>query len=102
MFRFLPYTLINKFSNHFMTRHNKKESKFVTSYSSGFGYKKQRMSKEEIYGDGVEVLLEGRKFMATTNYDQYLKNLYGDYMKFPPVEKRVCNHRLIEVDLGYD
>jgi lipopolysaccharide cholinephosphotransferase len=25
-------------------------------------------------------------------YHEYLKNVYGDYMSYPPVEKRVTHH----------
>lgn len=31
-------------------------------------------------------------FAAPKNYDAYLKQLYGDYMRLPPVESRVSNH----------
>lgn len=33
-------------------------------------------------------LFEGMEVNLPANYDQYLKGLYGDYMKIPPVEKR--------------
>jgi len=26
------------------------------------------------------------------NYDEYLKNGYGDYWNLPPIEKRVTHH----------
>lgn len=31
---------------------------------------------------------EGKKYMAVKKYDEYLRLLYGDYMKLPPIEKR--------------
>lgn len=31
---------------------------------------------------------ESENFKGPKNYDMYLSNLYGDYMKLPPVEKR--------------
>ena len=36
----------------------------------------------------VEVEFEGHKFPAFSCLDSYLKGLYGDYMKLPPIEKR--------------
>lgn len=39
---------------------------------------------------------EGRKYMAIQGYDSYLKELYGDYMKLPPKDKRVPTHIRLE------
>lgn len=35
---------------------------------------------------------EGHEFMCISDYDTCLRNLYGDYMKFPPKEKQVRGH----------
>ena len=36
----------------------------------------------------IDVIFEGKVFKAASCAEKYLKNLYGDYMKLPPVEKR--------------
>lgn len=36
-----------------------------------------------------DICFEGIRFRAFSDYDTYLKLLYGDYWKLPPVEKRV-------------
>ncbi len=33
------------------------------------------------------------------NYDRYLKNVYGDYMQLPPLEKRISHHYTDIIDL---
>lgn len=38
---------------------------------------------------------EGYHFLGIKNSDYYLKQWYGDYMKLPPIEKRVTNHNTI-------
>lgn len=44
------------------------------------------------YINQIEVEFEGELFYAPEGYDKYLSNLYGDYMKLPPKEKRVTHH----------
>lgn len=60
----------------------------VTHYGS-----RERMPIE-IYRGSVPVTFEGETFPAPIGYDTYLRNLYGDYMQLPPVEKRASQHNL--------
>lgn len=46
----------------------------------------------EIMQGYTELEFEGRKFMAISHYDEYLKVMYGDYMTPPPIEQRVPKH----------
>lgn len=47
----------------------------------------EKMKKAE-FEKSVSVEFEGYNFPAFSCWDSYLKGLYGDYMKLPPVEKR--------------
>lgn len=47
----------------------------------------------------VDADFEGYKIPIPSNYDNVLKELYGDYMKFPPVEERGKYH---EEQIYYD
>ena len=42
---------------------------------------------EDIFPTG-RIVFEGEEFRAPANPDQYLKNIYGDYMQLPPEDKR--------------
>ncbi len=55
----------------------------------GYG-PQERISKKE-YLTPKKVEFEGELFNAPSNYDAYLRGLYGDYMKLPPIEKRVTH-----------
>lgn len=40
------------------------------------------------FGNGCELSFEGKIYKGPANYDIYLKNVYGDYMRVPPVEEQ--------------
>ncbi|SFO26621.1 lipopolysaccharide cholinephosphotransferase [Pseudobutyrivibrio sp. UC1225] len=40
----------------------------------------------------MDMHFEDRVYQAPVGYDQYLKQMYGDYMQLPPEEKRVAPH----------
>ncbi|MBR4626743.1 MAG: LicD family protein [Ruminococcus sp.] len=42
---------------------------------------------------------EGKRIMIISNADKYLRILYGDYWKLPPMEQRKCKHELCELEL---
>ena len=44
------------------------------------------------FGDGRSVVFEGKKYNAPEKYEEYLSQIYGDYMKLPPVEKRISHN----------
>lgn len=53
------------------------------------------IKNKKIYSDFIQLDFEGYKFMAMNGYKDFLKEIYGDYMKLPPEEKRVSNHDVI-------
>ena len=52
-------------------------------------YWKKDFYPKSYFESYTEVEFEGQKFMATSEYDKYLRQIYGDYMQLPPEEKRV-------------
>jgi len=57
-----------------------------------FGYGRKEEMPKSVFDKFVELDFEGKKFKAMQGYEIYLKNLYGDYMKLPPLEKQVAKH----------
>ncbi len=50
------------------------------------------ITKSAAYDSTVLLPFEGRMYPAPVGYDERLRNLYGDYMQLPPVEKRITHH----------
>lgn len=56
--------------------------------------------KRELLGKGVKVDFENIKVNAPENYDEYLRVLYGDYMKLPPEDQRENHHNFHLADVN--
>lgn len=96
---FMSFNFINKINYKIITKYRFIETDYITSYTSGYGYKKQRMHKNDIYGQGVMLPFEDSEFRAPSNYIGYLEHLFGNYSQLPPVEERGFKHNFIEVNL---
>lgn len=48
----------------------------------------------------VDLEFEGELFKVPAQYDELLRNMYGDYMQLPPVEKRGIQHSMIKICFG--
>ena len=51
------------------------------------------------YGEGTVGEFEGIKTTLPLEYDQWLRQVYGDYWRLPPEEKRVVHHYTEVIDL---
>lgn len=62
--------------------------KYVGGIAWGYG-PQEKLLKENI--KDCKISFEGLQVNTFSCYDEYLKNLYGDYMKLPPKEKQVAH-----------
>ena len=69
------------------------EMKYVAAVCDTKTFK--AIKDKNIYSEYIELDFEGHKFMAMGGYKQFLHEIYGDYMKLPPENKRVSNHNVI-------
>ena len=70
----------------YLCRHSKNEG-FLT-IASGRGRFYNETLPTSVYLPVVKVPFEGKMVNIPNGYDVYLTNVYGDYMKMPPVEQR--------------
>ena len=63
-----------------------------------YDYNKQVM-KKEIYGEGKRIEFEGNKLIAPDKVEEYLTQLYGNYMELPPEDARKKAYEGLELSL---
>ena len=80
-----------------MTTYDNKDSEYLCSMQSHYNYKKQTF-KRSVYGTPTLIGFEDTQFYVPEQFENYLKQLYGNYMELPPKEKRkiISNAYIIE------
>jgi lipopolysaccharide cholinephosphotransferase len=78
-----------------------KKSIYVSSLSNWPDRKKvkRNLIKKEDFLNSIQIDFESHQFPAPRKYHQYLTNIYGDYKKLPPIEKRQPHHGVIKIEL---
>ena len=62
----------------------------IVNHSGAWGNKE--IIPTEWYAEGCQLEFEGMRVTAPKEYEKWLNQVYGDYMKLPPQEKRVTHH----------
>jgi len=68
-------------------------SKYVCNFMGAYKFKE--MFSKKLYDDSSTYIFEDIEVVAPRDYDFYLTQLYGDYMKLPPENER--NRHLTEI-----
>ena len=74
-----------------MSEFDEKTAEFISCQGAGWGTKGKL--KRDVYYDRVLYDFNGMQVWGIRDYDEHLSNLYGDYMKLPPKEKRGSPHQ---------
>ena len=65
-------------------------------------WRKRGVMPSTWYGEGVFMQFEGLTVRVPAQYDQWLSQVYGNYMELPPVEMRYCRHAgMVDLDRSY-
>lgn len=85
-----------------MSKYPIEECDFITELCAGPGYM-QNEYPSTAFAYPIRKSFEGHMLPIPVGYDVYLKMAFGDYMKLPPVEKRVAHHEyeIIDLENGY-
>ena len=90
--KFISEDTLAKRLNKIVTRYESIEQPiYYLNIFSIYSLRKERINSKWITpGDHAE--FGGNKYPVFSDCDSYLKNLYGNYMALPPIEKRVPGH----------
>ena len=96
LMRSLETLKIVSISNYYKKHHNLftkfQENNYIGSLTNtGFNGLKEFLPKR-YFEESILLDFEGYKFQAPKYYDKILTQIYGDYMKLPPIEKRRTHH----------
>ena len=75
-----------------LKENNDKKTKTVCLWDGGRGVTAFWYAPSEQFDKYIETEFEGGQFMVISEYDQFLRDYYGDYMQLPPIEQRVPSH----------
>lgn len=82
-----------------MKRYNSKLTTHVVNMCGVYSYKKE-MKKRTILEKTILHNFEMYDMCIPAEYDQYLREVYGDYMQLPPESQREGRHQVTTIDLG--
>lgn len=83
---FLPYHIKKVIDKSKLFEWNSTNHFGLLSYDS---YGKKDYHSSELFDNCILVPFENLKVMVLSGFDEYLRNIYGDYMQLPPEDKRI-------------
>lgn len=90
----LPFSLrlLSKLIDSYIQNVNGKGYSHV--FESCDSLKAKNSQLKSNFANYINIEFEGYVLKAAEGYDDYLRNIYGDYMILPPVENRMTHHAL--------
>lgn len=96
--KLIPFSWIYRMRERLCHLHAKKHTPFYfySNYAPNWYY----VEMEREWNDQVkEITFENTKFLIPEGWEHCLTQLYGDYMKLPPIEKQVPEHSDMEIKI---
>lgn len=86
-----------KFAEKKMMKFNSTNTGFVTELCVGPRYMGNVYSEKD-FSAAKKVNFEDTELPIPVGYDNYLSNVFGDYMKLPPENQRTAHHETVFID----
>lgn len=81
-----------------LTQYDLNKSNYIANFLGAWGLKE--IMQKSIFGTPTLYRFEECFFYGPEKIDEYLHNLYGDFMKLPPENQRVLRHSYYYIDLN--
>lgn len=94
----IPMKVIRRMQHSLAVRYNGGDSRlrYYSNYQPDY---LQVTIEKQWNNQAVDLPFEDTVLMAPANWDQVLRQIYGDYMQLPPRENRVPTHSAIEIQV---
>ena len=90
--RLVNYNDFIQFYIDYCKKYNYDNCTYVNNNVWGLNDYERKISKLDLID--TNYIFEETEVNGMKNYDDILTNIYGDYMKLPPIEKRITHHEL--------
>lgn len=97
LYCFFPLSFLYKKAHEVAMEYNNENSNYVINFFSP--YRTREIFEKEVYMKHENHKFENKSFSVIKNYDLYLRQIYGDYMKLPPKEKQNTRHTITDLSL---
>lgn len=89
----VPEKRLRALAESIMKRWNKSDGEYVVNWTSIYGYEKEKM-KLNYFEPSAYAQYGGKEYVIPGKWDIILRNIYGNYMEFPPADARNGHHAL--------
>ena len=89
--KIIGYKRLNRMAEKHFGKYDDRDTKFATFNWPLYSNKQETRSNQD-FREYIDADFEDMKAMIVKNYDNVLRETFGDYMKMPPKEKRVNKH----------
>lgn len=97
--KFLDKNKLKLLAESNFKRYNRRKTEYVVNMTGEYSYESETINRSYLE-KLIKLEFEGYDFFVPENYDEYLRQIYGDYMKLPPPNNRISKHRILKIDFG--
>lgn len=85
-----PYDYLLRMTERLSTKYDRLHTSDLGCVVGAYG--KKDIMPASFMQDYIDILFEGKQFRCISEYDKWLRSLYGDYMQLPPKDQRQPKH----------
>ena len=91
--KFIPTNMLTGIYIWYVSIGCKNNSKYICNYAGTDSFISETFERETFFPT-IKLSFEGKKYSCIKDYDKFLTQRYGDYMKLPPKDKRLSHNPL--------